>query len=343
MATMSATNAWLTRQRKSDLVELAELVNLEGISGQKKADLEVTLDEFLAENEDTWAREPRFTPYYTSRARAAGSPTKRDLPKDDALKVVRRRTTRAASEILNADSEPEAESDSATALVARTPARALTLASRIPLPASPAEVAQVVDRGAIAVRERASSIYQASGITERTQAVRESLSTVTAIISTIAVFELYCLRREVLPGLYAFTIPSFPALGNSPQPVYVSDMFQILTSTFWSPVLTWTATSLVLPSLFGYFYNLSAASRQPVRRGRSAAHAEPDYNVDPLVFSIVKALAAFLVLGQGVTFGLVQNESIDRINSALYGGWQGVLAGAAISGLVSVYDAVLRK
>lgn len=211
------------------------------------------------------------------------------------------------------------------------------------MPATPAEVAEVVDRGTVAVRERVSSIYQESGITERTLAVRESLSTVTAIIFTIAAFELWCLKREVLPNVYAFTIPSFPALGNNPQPVYVTDIFQILTSTFWSPVLTWTATSLVLPSIFGYFYNLSAASRPTVRRGRSAANAEPDYNVDPLVFSIIKALASFLVLGQRVTLGLVETDSIDRINSALYGGWQGVLTGAAITGLVSVYDAVLRK
>lgn len=184
-------------------------------------------------------------------------------------------------------------------------------------------------------------MYQESGITERTHAVRESLSTVTSIIFTVVAFELYSLRPEVLPGRYAFTVPSVTALGTDAYPVYVPDMFLVLTSSFWSPVLTWVATSVLVPSLFGYFYNLSAASHANTRRTRSS-HA--DYNIDPLVFSIVKALVSFVVYGQGATFGgLVNPASIQRINSAIYGEWKGIVTGAAITGLASLYDAVLRK
>lgn len=201
-------------------------------------------------------------------------------------------------------------------------------------------MAEVVDRHTVAVRQRVNSIYQESGITERTHAVRDSLSTVTSIIFTVAAFELYSLRPEVLPGSFAFTLPSVPVLNTNPYPVYVPDVFVVLSSFFWSPVLTWLATSVVIPSLVGYFYNLSAASHTP-RRGRAA---QPDYNVDPLTFSIAKALVSFLVFGQKVTFGgLINVESIDRINSAIYGEWKGILTGAAITGLASLYDAVLRK
>ncbi|EEY14368.1 conserved hypothetical protein [Verticillium alfalfae VaMs.102] len=289
---MSTSNAWLARQRKSDLVELAELVNLQGYEGQKKADLEVTLRRVPSpEHEGKWATEPRLTPYYnkprqgsrlTHQARSA-----QGCPRMTPLKVFQgAAATRAAfAELLRPDSEPDVGERSRESPRRAHPSPALSpLPAASPLPATPAEVAEVVDRGTVAVRERVSSIYQESGITERTLAVRESLSTVTAIIFTIAAFELWCLKREVLPNV-----------------------------------------------------------RPTVRRGRSAANAEPDYNVDPLVFSIIKALASFLVLGQRVTLGLVETDSIDRINSALYGGWQGVLTGAAITGLVSVYDAVLRK
>ncbi|ROT41196.1 hypothetical protein SODALDRAFT_330912 [Sodiomyces alkalinus F11] len=356
---MSGTNPWLQRQRKSDLVELAEFVGLKGYEGQRKVDLEATLDEFLSENAAHFSTEPKLVPYYVSRAKATGSPTKRELaPREEALKIIKRRVTRAASEVLPADSAQEEASSSqsqspspspspsrspsppSVALETRTPARNLSLAGRLPLPATPAEVAQVVDRSASAVRTRVTSIYQESGITEGAHAVQETLSTVGSIIFTITLFELYSLRPEVLPGRYAFTIPSMPALGTGPMPIYVPDMFLVLSSSFWSPVLTWIATALIIPSVFGYFYNLNSASHAP-RRGRPS---RPDYDVDPLTFSIVKGLVSFVVLGQKVTVaGYPSVHSIDRINSAIYGGWRGIITGAAVSALVSIYDAVLRK
>lgn len=77
--------------------------SLYSIEGQRKIDLEVSLDDFLAENADKLANEPKVAPYYNSRAKAAGSPTKRDAPKLDikeGLKVAKRRATRTAQDVL---------------------------------------------------------------------------------------------------------------------------------------------------------------------------------------------------------------------------------------------------
>lgn len=225
-----------------------------------------------------------------------------------------------------------------------TPARSLSrVAARIPLPATPADVALAVDRSALAVRQRVASVYQESGITEATQATRESLSTVHAIVALIAAFELFYIRPEVLPNRYAFTIPAVGLIGTPDYPIYLPDMFLLLTGAFWSPAVTWSLTSFVIPTLFGYFFNLSANSSPPGPRTRSRAH-QPEYAIDPLTFSIVKALVSYVVYGQGVTFGgLFSETSIQRLNDAVYGGYQGVLAGTAITGLVSIYDAVLKK
>lgn len=103
----------------------------------------------------------------------------------------------------------------ATNALVQTPGRALSLASRIPLPATPAEVVHAVDRGTIAVRERVSSLYEESGITETTEKVQESLSSVYSILLAIQAFELYFLRKEVLADRYAFTIPAIKLLGLS--------------------------------------------------------------------------------------------------------------------------------
>jgi hypothetical protein len=224
----------------------------------------------------------------------------------------------------------------------QTPGRALSLASRIPLPATPADVAQAVDRGTIALKKRASSIYKDSGITEATHATRESLSTVTSILFVISAFELWFLRPEVLPDRYAFTIPAIRLLGTNDYPVQVPDLFLLLTSSFWSPTLLWLFTSTLLPTAAGYFFNLSIA-HQSGRRTRTT-NPTPDYVVDPLTFSIVKALISYVVYGQHVTFGgWINEESIARVSSAIYGGYKGILTGTAITGLVSIYDAVLKK
>lgn len=63
--------------------------------GLKKSDLEVALDEFLAEKHNQFGNHPVAQPYYQARARAIGSPAKRDPPGDSA-KPTRRRTAKPA-------------------------------------------------------------------------------------------------------------------------------------------------------------------------------------------------------------------------------------------------------
>lgn len=68
------------------------------------------------------------------------------------------------------------------------------------------------------------------------------------------------------------------------------------------------------------------------------------YSLDPLTFNIVKALLVYAIFGKGWTFGgWVHEESVARINGALYGGWPSVLVGNGIGVLVTLYDAMLKK
>ncbi|KAI0811961.1 hypothetical protein GGR55DRAFT_604677 [Xylaria sp. FL0064] len=339
---MSGANSWLQRQRKTDLVELAQYTGLKNYDSLKKVELELALDEYLAENTATFQSDPKLANYYASRARTIGSPIKKDVDGPiEKLKVAKRRATKAADEIV-APADSEEEPSSTSTAIAHTPARALSLASRIPLPATPADVANAVDRSTVALRTRVASVYKESGITEVTHATRETLSSVNSVLLAISAFELYFLRAEVLADRYAFTIPAISFLGTNDFPVFIPDMFLLLTASFWSPALLWAFTSSILPSIAGYFINMTTGAHQGRVTRRSAP--VPDAVVDPLTFSVVKALISFVVYGQGVTFGGWINEvSIARINSAIYGGYKGILAGAAISGLFSIYDAVLKK
>ena len=126
-------------------------------------------------------------------------------------------------------------------------------------------------------------------------------------------------------------------------------MFALVTSGFWIPALTWFLTSFAVPAAVGWFYNLGYASGAKGGSGRGAGrnkgnNAAGGYEVDPLVFSIVKGLLTYVIYGQGVTFGgLISEEVVGRINGALYSGWKGVLVGSGVAGVTAVYDAVLRK
>lgn len=340
----SSTNSWLRNQRKTELVEVAENLGLQNYEGFKKVELEAALDDYLAEHTERLSGRSDLQGYYNSRSKALGSPVKRETVKDEsdkALKVVKKRVSKIANDIA---AETESAREASTSLV-QTPGRSLSqVAARIPLPATPADVALAVDRSTLAVRQRVSSLYTESRISEATQVTRESLSTVHAIIILISLFELFFIRSEILGDKYAFTIPAISFLGTSDRPVYLPDIFLILTSSFWSPALTWALTGFVLPTVLGYFFNLNANSAPAGPRTRSRAAATPEYDVDPLTFSIAKAVVSYVVYAQGVTFGgLLSDIAIERLNNAVYGGYQGVLAGAAIVGLSSIYDAILRK
>ncbi|EFX01124.1 hypothetical protein CMQ_6066 [Grosmannia clavigera kw1407] len=338
--------SWLRAQKKSELVDIAETIGLKNVASLKKADLESSIDEYLTENVSRLSSDPKLAPYYNTRGKSGSSPIKREPVEP---KVSRRRMTKSAlEEIVAADDGTPAGRSSALALTrtpARTPARALSFANRIAMPSSPAEVVQVVDRGAVAVRERVVSIYADSGITEVTQVTRESLSTVNAIIGLVSLFEWFFLRPELMANRYAFTLPAIGFLGTSDYPVQTPDFSVLLSATFWSPLLVWLFVGTLAPALFGFFFNLSAASgSHHSGRGRSRPFSSAEYIVDPLTFSVAKALLVFVVLAQGATFGgWVDGFSVARINSALYGGWKGALVGTAITGLASLYDAVLRK
>lgn len=68
----------------------------------KKNDLEVALDDYLAENSNQYSKHPKAAPYYQSRARAIGSPVKKESAPAEPKK---RRAAKAAEQALAASAE----------------------------------------------------------------------------------------------------------------------------------------------------------------------------------------------------------------------------------------------
>ena len=208
----------------------------------------------------------------------------------------------------------------------------------MPLPPSPSVVADAIDRRTAVLRSKISDAYEESGIVETAQQARETLSSVTAVHTLISAFEMFFIRREILADRYAFTIPVIKYINNTEHAVKIPDLFLLLTSSFWGPATLWAFTTIFAPLFVAYFVNLT-------NKPKSRSHASNfNYSFDPLTFNIVKALLVYLVFGKDVTFGgLVDLESVARINSALYGSWPGVLVGTGIGALFTVYEAIIKK
>lgn len=238
------------------------------------------------------------------------------------------------------DSEVEPSNTRSRTALTRTPHTSalsnLAFASNVPLPPSPSVVADAIDRRTVAIRRKVSAAYDQSGLVEYSQSTREALSSVVAVEAVIFAFELYNLRPELLPSRYAFTIPAIKLLGTSAYAVKITDLFLLLTSSFWGPATLWAFTSLLIPLFAAYFFNLTSKPRS-----RSTHYT---YAFDPLTFNVVKALLTFAIYGQDVTFGgWVDLEYVARINSALYGGWKGPIVGAGIGALFTLYEAAIKK
>lgn len=227
-----------------------------------------------------------------------------------------------------------------TETTARRVAQRLPRAS-LPGPASPAEIADQVELQTARLSAGVNDLWSVSGIPERIAGLREKCSTIHGVTLTTLFVELYGLGRHLLPRNYLFDLPWLPIFGMPARiPIHYSNLFALLTGRFWATALLWSATSIFLPLLFGYFYNLTF---RDVRR-RDVTVAKPRHQVDPLTFHVVKALVSYLVYTEHVTFGFLDPFVIEMVRVSMLGGThQTILLGSYIGILASVYEAAQAK
>lgn len=210
------------------------------------------------------------------------------------------------------------------------------------LPASPADITEDVEAATRRFYASLTNAWERFGIADVTDTIRDKCSSIEAIQATWLALEAVGLQYKVLPRRYAFDIPSIHVGGRYSTPGYgirIPDLFQILTADFWSMSLLWASTSIFVPLLFAYIYNLSV---RDVKRGGNRVTVAR-YSFDPLVYNIVKAILAWTVYAQGYTFGFLNKHVILSVDAAMLGGHNLILIGSYVGILVSLYDAAQRK
>lgn len=228
-------------------------------------------------------------------------------------------------------------SHNAQASSTRTPATTRrSTRRRSELPASPADIADMAEYESAAIASRLSELYENFGVAENIEYLREVCSSVPAVHLTFGALEAFALLKALMPWRYAFDTPAIDALHLSSHAVRLPDLFVLLSGLWWSTTLLWASTSILVPLLFGYFFNLTVRN---VGRGHTRK-----YTIDPLTFAVVKGVATWLVYCNGVDFfGIIRPDVAERVDGAIFGGHTAVMVGCGISALASLYEAAQKK
>ncbi|KAK3721965.1 hypothetical protein LTR37_002781 [Vermiconidia calcicola] len=342
--------SWLTKQKKQTLWDLSSEAGLRQNDDLRKDELVENLDTYLRANATRLSRNATFEPYYGTRRtpfKARSSSAAGAISEDGELKSVvkarGRRTTQVKQDVdddgHDAGYSSRAVVPASTTTIARTPGRPR---KQPQLPASPADVADEIEYATGRMYAGIDSLYERSGIPDKLYSIREACSSVVGVQMTFLLLEALALQRQLLGWTYAgISLPSVSILGFDTWaiPLYVPDFFHLLTAEFWSTSLLWTSTSVVIPMIFAYFYNLS--TRDVKRHGTVVTVAR--YRADPLIFSVAKALTTIVVYEREYTFGLFDSAARANVNDAVFLGFRGMLLGSYVGVVAALYEAAQRK
>ncbi|KAI4245244.1 MAG: hypothetical protein L6R40_002601 [Gallowayella cf. fulva] len=341
---MATVAYWLQRQRKPDLQHLASHIGMKNYDNLLKIELEVALDAYLRENQTRLQSDPACSGFYkrldSPFKRERGGGTVSTSVVEEVKKPKQRRQTLKARE----DLEPPSESDLPSRQLTmtspaspRTPpassSTTLSLARQLPLPASPSQLADRIEESTATLTSSVSDFYTTSFIPYALSSLRTKLSTVTSIQLLVLSIEAFGLFRKVVPLKYLTTIPAIPALGlTNPTALNLPDLFALLTSQFWLPVLLWLSTSIFIPSLAAWTLNLRHAYAQ-------SQDGDGPGGYDPVTFGVVKGLVAWIIFLRN---GL-EGEAKGVVEGSVPGGGFGMVIGAGVGVLAGFWEGVLRK
>lgn len=202
------------------------------------------------------------------------------------------------------------------------------------LPNSPA-VSRAVSAQKAWVSSQYKSLSKKANLKNKIPLLRQDLGQVGIIHLLILIFEAYGLSRITLPTVPVVT-PSWDTAKVPATTFKVIDFRVLLTSAFWAPTTLWLLTSVIVPGAASWLVNLTYNNPAPRTR-----RTKPQREFDPLIFSIVKFLTAWVVYAHGASFrffGLYNDSTVAAVNTGVYGGFSTFLIGSAIGVITALSD-----
>jgi hypothetical protein len=240
--------------------------------------------------------------------------------------VVARTPARVAAPRPEASTEPSVEEPT------------LLSPSHMALPPSPAVVTDVIEEQTARISEGINKLWSATHIMDVLYNARVELSSVTGIHFTILLLESMALHYVTVPWNFAFDIPSL--FGLPSFAVFLPDLFAIFTHHYWAPSLLWATMNLWVPLATGWLFNLSLK----LKKKDGLQDWRPKYRIDPLMFSIAKAVMSWIVYSQGNRlYGTFADETVKTVETAMPYGYSGAMVAAYIGIATSIWDGIQNK
>jgi hypothetical protein len=236
------------------------------------------------------------------------------------------------------------------------PRRVSEVINEVDFPASPAQLAEVADQQFQVARAKANELWNRSQIDYFKELVRENASSVATIQTLVLLIEAIGLQYNTLQTMPTISMWDWLVSRTNSQYLFIPNFEALLTSEWWAPATMWSLTSLVLPFIFSYFFNLT------LRSNTNRKSLDRQYPADPLTFNVMKAILAYaayhitsaqvsglenqsigLAEALGKTWGPFSSTTVDVVRDNVPGGYHGLQIGAMVGVLVSLYDAVLKK
>jgi hypothetical protein len=217
-----------------------------------------------------------------------------------------------------------------------TPTRTIIQQRRPSLPPSPTVVVDEIEQASDRVYASLDDLYTLSYIPELIDWTREGCSSIATVHLAFLLMEAYSLSSAVVPWNYWFDFPSIG--GTRSFAVKIPNLFVMLTSSYWSPVLLWSATSIFIPLIFAYFFNLTVHT---VKRNNARVRVVR-YNYDPFTYNVVKFMCVSTVYGAGILQGWVNDDTVSTVDQSQFRGFTSMLVGTCICGLCSLWQATQR-
>jgi hypothetical protein len=175
-----------------------------------------------------------------------------------------------------------------------------------------------------------------SGVKKSFPLVRQEFSRVETIQLITLIFEALGIREKTFPLRWT-VVPGNDTIKLRQTAVWFPNFALLLSSNFWAPTVLWALTSFVIPLVFAYFFNLTYQNPRPKTR-----RTTPLREFDPLTFSIVKGVLAYLVyspyVGHFTFWGLFSPETIATVGDGIWGNYTTLFIGSGIGILTSLYD-----
>lgn len=209
---------------------------------------------------------------------------------------------------------------------------------RMALPPSPAVVTDAIEEQTARISEGMNKLWTSSHIMDVLYEARLDLSSVTGVHFTMLLLESAALHYATVPWKFAFDVPSlfgFPSFA-----VFLPDVFVFLTHHYWAPSLLWATMNFWIPLATGWLFNLSLK----LKKKDGFEDYRPVYRIDPLMFSIAKALMSWMVYAQGNRlYGSFAEQTVKTVESAMPYGYSGAMIAAYIGIVTSIWDGIQNK